>query len=365
MRRALLAIGAILLAPAAGARAQDAAFTATADPAAAPAPLTRLAIRAATALPEGAVVSASILRRLRAQDGTDTERWVNARRGRVVADGSAVVEFDFQDPLPAGRYKISVTFDAQRQTPSVRETAGAGGDLSTETAVEVGTPIEIELEMEWGAGKIWNAWDRLDAIRADLKSGAPPTPDDARARIAQTAGRLGRALSGSPVAQTLFPRGEEALGAYARALDAFASSPGPVEPAEAAAARAAAVRTVAEEFIQTTGTEESGWIAFVHQEFWINRSHQRLGEEGWAGFLAQQRERLDGIESTYRGWREPDEGASSPHTEVAALLPPAPIEICETLRAVLDNFENDRRGGLANPGPDSRRLVQSLPFRRR
>ncbi len=364
MRRNLLAIG-FLSASATLAPAQDAVFTATADPAAAPSPLMHLAIRTATALPEGAVISASILRRLRAQDGTDTERWISARRGRVVADGSSVIDFDFQEPLPAGRYKIAVTFDAHRQSPGTRETTGTGADLSTETSVEVGTPFEIELEMEWGAGKVWNAWNRLDAIRMSLTSGAPPASDETRALIVQTSSRLGRVLSGSPVAQTLFPHGEEALAAYACALEAFDGSPGPAESAAVSSSRAALVQAVSEELMQTTGADEINWLAFVHQEFWINRTHQRLGEDGWGVFIARQAERIAEVEATYRAYREPGEGVTGPRAEVAALLSPVPLDACGTLRAILDSYENDRRGGRGDPGPDSHRLVQSLPFRRR
>ena len=289
-----------------------------------------LSVSLDTNLPAQSVVQVYLKREQFSVGGEPAPRLVDSKRQSLDAKRPAALHLETSAPLSPAWYSVEVVFDCRRQYPDVQKDPLCASDLRTAFRISVGDPEEIALEHEWGESRVLGALRRVDAA-------AEPKV------LGWVSERLGKPTASSPMQEILFPETEGTLRALCEALAA-----GKAE--EAARLRGEADRVYAREFTEYTLKQMQHWLVFLHQEYWLNKVHQRLVPEAWANFKADQRRRLDALEKAEADYRKAEDPVRK---RIAALLTPAVPDCAAALRGVHDGYDKDLAAGCGRPGPAS------------
>ncbi len=324
-----------------------------------------LAVTLDTDLPPEAIVQVYLKREQYSTTGELSSRLVDSKRFTVGANRATPFEMDLGRRLPPAVYDVEVAFDSQRQYPDVIKKLPGVQSLRQSFQVRIGSPEEIALEHEWGEGRVVGTLTRLDEILGKLQT--PPSPEAWGAfwevegrRLGWLADRLGKVGESSPLPDIWFPKTEELLKRACVHLRA-AGNGDPLALAEGlqevSQLETEAERTYANEFTEHTLRGLCNWLVFVHQEYWLNRIHQRLEPEKWAFFKADQRKRLDQTERNYTAYAE----ATDPvRPRLAKLFPPLIVRMADLLRRLQDSYDADLKEGFWKPGPGSEQLTHKF-----
>ena len=289
-----------------------------------------LSVALDTNLPAQAVVQVYLKREQFSVNGESAPRLVDSRRQALDAPRPAALRLEPATPLSPAWYTVEVVFDSRRQYPDVQKAPVCASDLRCSFRIPVGEPEEIALEHEWGESRVLGALRRIDA-KADPKV------------LLWVAERMGKPTASSPTQDILYPETEKTLKALCEAVTAG-------DAPETARLREKADRAYAREFTLHLLGQMQHWLIFVHQEYWLNKVHQRLVPEAWEGFKADQRRRLDVLEKSCADYRSSEDPV---RRRVEALLTQSVPDCAAALRQVQDGYDADLAAGCDKPGPAS------------
>lgn len=324
-----------------------------------------LAVTLDSDLPPETIVQVYLKREQYSTTGESSSRLVDSKRYTVGANPAVPFEMDLARRLPPAVYDVEVVYDSQRQYPAVLKKLAGVKDLRQSFQVRVGSPEEIALEHEWGEGRVVGTLARLDGILGQLRTSPSPEAweafwEEPVRRLGWLAERLGKVGESSPLPDIWFPRTEELLKqACARLRDAGRGDPGALQQGlqEVSGLETQAERMYANEFTGHTLQGLHNWLVFVHQEYWLNRIHQRLDPAQWEAFKTDQRQRLDLVERNYTAYAQ----ATDPvRPRLARLFPPLVAQTAALLRRLQDSYDADLKEGFRKLGPGSEQIAHEF-----